>query len=310
MITSQSPTLQREQIRSHLGVERIDLIKENDYCFIYLARTGEEKMIVKHYKGDDPTLAGAEARAVDFYHNLCRTEPGLIDSRTLRFEPDQNLLCIQFVPGECVSQLVYRSRRDAVARKQLLEVMGTLGRLLARVARETARPGEKTDPFIFEYIRHTSRRLRSLPLLGWTWFRESPAEAERLIEALEGARFSPTLIHGDFVFRNMHFHEGRVGLIDFANTGTHSHTYNDVFNLRVALSSMFLPRRLEEEILETFRDGLGQLDCPPVVADFYREYHLRRWLALKLHAARPGAWAQAYRAVRALSRNASPGRFP
>ncbi len=274
----------------------LELIQENKYCAIYRARLAGRPVIVKKYRGEDPSLMLAEAAALDQYHAMAG-ELGLADSGTLAVHPERNLLLIAFVPGVPLTEVVRAGRRPGPARERALRHMRKLGHYLATLRRRTLRPGEPLDPFHFEYIRHSSRRLAEAPLGLGRFFRQAPAQAELLIRALEAAAPVPSAVHGDLVFRNIHADGERTGLIDFANALTHSHTLNDLYNLHFALQNMLLPRAWRRDLWAALLDGLGELPAAPAVHRFFFEYHRRRWLALKLHARRPVARLEAVRGL-------------
>jgi Ser/Thr protein kinase RdoA (MazF antagonist) len=296
-------------LETSLGVDSLHLIKENAYCRIYRALSSDGPLIVKTYKGGDPSLARAEAAAIDRYHEFARTRPELLDSRTIRIDEARNIICIQFVPGECSSGLLYRSRRSPEALRASVSFAHVLGTLLSSFRETSARRGGATSPFIFEYLAYASKRLEGIPLLGQTLFRGFSAEAERLSGDLARSGEAPSFIHGDFVPRNIHVQDDRVGLIDFANTIDASHTLNDAYNFRRALRGMFLPREARKKILSGFWDGLGNPEFPECVHRFYHEYHRRRWLMLKLKASGPKDRLHAFLGLLGFARAYRPGEF-
>lgn len=285
----------RQQFSCHLGLDlqSLSFIKENAYCSIYRAVTDGQPIIIKHYKGEDPHLAEAEAKALDFYHQVAKDDPNLIDSRAIHFNPERNLLCIQYVDGECFSDFLYRRRNSPDLQPRAIRIMGILGDLLRRFYELTQTPGAETAPFIFEYFEYCSRRLERLPMFGPLLFSGYVAQAERLAEDFRAAKVAPSFVHGDFVFKNIHVHGDRVGLIDFANTNPRSHVLNDVYNLYFALESMLLPEELKTVLWSSFCQGLRVPSFPEIAHQFYREYHRRRWLMLKLTSLQPRDWLQA-----------------
>lgn len=277
-----------------IDLESLEEIQENAYCTIFRGVSEGAPLIVKKYKGDDSSLVDTEAGGVDLYHRLASGDEELIDSRTLRLNSRRNIVAIQFVHGERLSSLVYRGARQADSRQRAVRIMGVLGRLLARLHRLTRRPGEETSPFMYEYLGHCSRRLRRLPGIGPILFRGMEASARELTESLRASGLTPSFVHGDFVFRNMHVLGDRIGLIDFANTIDHSHTLNDVYNLRMCLDAMLLPRGYREELRASFAEGLSGLEFPELAHRFYQEFHRRRWLMLKLSTRHPLLWGLAF----------------
>ncbi len=293
-----------ESVAAGLGMELegLDLIQENQYCWILRAWSGGEPLIVKQYKGKDPSLMLTEAAGLEMYRNLVEGDPAWIAAGCLRAAPEHNLIAIEFVPGECFSDLVYRGRRDADARRRSLQVMERLGDFLQRLRRETARPGEALDPWIFEYLEYTSARLQDIPLFGRMLFAHARAEARELIQDLQAASPVPSAVHGDFVFRNMHVDGERAGLIDFANTLSHGHVLHDLYNLYFALQNMALPGSFRMQLWEAFQRGLGELEEPDAAHRFFHEWHRRRWLMLKILGRHPKDWLQAARGAAGFAR--------
>lgn len=270
-----------------LPLRSLDFIQENKYCVIYRASTGNRYCIIKKYKGSDPALAKEEARALGFYHQVADGDPDLIDSGKPMLRADKNLLCIGFVDGQAFSDLLYQARRSADLKTNSINIMEVLGRLIRRMYEITRRPEESTSPFIFEYINYCSRKLESIPILGLLFFRHMSNGAVNLFHELNASGISPSFVHGDFVFKNIHVDQKRVGLIDFANSNTNSHPLNDIYNLRFALQNMLLAEAFKKDLWDSFRRGLGDLSFPDAAHHFYYEYHRRRWLMLKLSAGGP-----------------------
>lgn len=291
--------LTKEQFSQDLGMEltSLDLIQENKYCYIYRSEADARPFILKKYKGDDSSLIREEAKALDFYHDIAGNDPDLIDSKAVKLNAEQNLLCIGFVEGECFSDVLYRGRKSAETREQSVRIMGILGRLIKSLHKMTRMPGAETSRFIFEYSEHTSRQLESIPVLGSLLFSGLKKSTSQLSESFKAARITPSFIHGDFVFRNIHVEGERVGLIDLANTIQRSHTLNDVYNLRFALSNMILPKKFKAELWSAFRDGMEPLTFPEIAHQFYYEYHRRRWLMLKIKSHNPRDQMQAVRGL-------------
>ena len=294
-----------EEFSEHLGLSltALDFIQENKYCAIYKAQTPERSWIVKQYKGPDPALAIEEARALEFYHQVAKDDPNLIDSGEVILRAEKNLLGIGFVPGEAFSDLLYQARRSAERRTIAVHAMEVLGKLIRRMHAITRRPGEATSPFIFEYFNYCSQNLRKVSLLGFWCFRTLPTEARELAQALNASGITPSFVHGDFVFKNIHVHGDRVGLIDFANSNAASHPLNDIYNLRFALHNMLLPKAFKQELWKAFCRGLGDLSFDEAAHHFYYEYHRRRWLWLKLSA---GGLLDRIQAIRGLFSFARP----
>lgn len=292
------------------GVESLTLIGKNAYCRVYLADTGRGRVIVKKYKGEDPSLAAAEGDALAFYDRVAQEDDRLMACRALVFDAQANLLCIHFTPGERFSALVYQGLWRGEARERSIRFMGLLGETLKRFYEETVSPGGESAQTPFEYLRYCSQRLESIPVLGGALFRGLRDDAERLCRAFRAADLAPSFAHGDFVFRNMHVCKERIGLIDFANSLPNSHALNDAYALHFALRNMPLPGAYRAALADAFRRGFGDAEFPEVAREFYYEYHRRRWLALKLRTLNPLRWAQAARGLAAFAGPFSPDEPP
>ena len=283
----------------YLGMDlsSLDLIQENKYCRIFRSENDGQPFIIKKYRGDDASLIKKEAKALNFYHRIAKDDPDLIDSRTVKLNAQENILCIGFVEGECFSDMLYRARRDDAAREISIRIMGILGRLMRTLHEMTRLPGAETSPFIFEYAAYSSQQLEEIPVLGFLLFQGLRKSTAQLSRDFKAARITPSFIHGDFVFRNIHVSGARVGLIDLANTIERSHTLNDVYNMHFALSNMILPADFKEALWSAFRDGTKPLSFPEIAHRFYYEYHRRRWLMLKIKGRNPRDKAQAFRGL-------------
>lgn len=280
-----------------LELTSLDLIKENKYCVIYLAGTPNGPRIIKKYKGGDSSLVSVEADALSFYHRLAQDQPNLIDSGEPLLRADRNLLCIGFVEGDAFSDFLYKARKDDSLRKQSVRIMRILGEVIRTIYEKTRRPQEETSPFIFEYINYCSTRLEQMPLLGSTLFKGMSSEAKELTDDYRGGNITPSFIHGDFVFKNIHIKDEMVGLIDFANANSLSHPLNDIYNLRFALANMLLPKGFKKDLLSSFQSGFGSHDFSEIAQEFYYEYHRRRWLMLKLTSRNPADLIQGFRGL-------------
>ena len=262
-------------------LESLDFIQENKYCSIYKAVINNVPHIIKNYKGNDPSLAETEKKALDFYHQVAVGEPDLIDSGKTVFHRNENLLCIGFVEGEPFSSVLYKAGKDTILQEHCLKTMKLLGKLLGDIRNKTKLPNEDTDPFMFEYMKYSSGRLGNSSILGKLFFKGMKNEAEKLCKALIQSKTVPSFAHGDFVFLNIHVHKKRVGLIDFANAIEKSHPLNDIYNMRMALNNMFIPKSFKKELWKSFFIGFGDHIFPEEVHHFYYEYHRRRWLYVK-----------------------------
>jgi tRNA A-37 threonylcarbamoyl transferase component Bud32 len=285
-----------------LSFDALTPIHKNAYCEIFRAEAGQTPCILKHYFGNDPTLMLAEGKALDFYHSVAVDHPDLIDSGTVARSREENLICIGFVEGERMSDLIYHARRDPVAQERTIRIMSALGKFLRLVYERTADAQRETAPFLFEYMIHCSNRLARIPGLGHLWFRSYPESATRLIKQLKAVSMPSSFAHGDLVFRNIHVHDERLGLIDFANSHFASHTLNDLYNLYFALANMLLPHAYRKRLWSAFSQELSGLSFPDAGRRFYHEYHRRRWLMLKLTGGRPRDFLQALRGMATFAR--------
>jgi hypothetical protein len=280
----------RAEYSLDLGLEivSLDLIKENKYCLIYLGGTPVGPRIIKKYKGEDTSLVKMEAEALIFYHHLANYPEGsLIDSGEPLLNEEKNLLCIGFVEGNPFSDTLYKAIKNDFLRKQCLRSMWTLGKVIRTIREQTTLSNQTTSPFIFEYFDYCSTRLEQIPFWGKMFFRGFASQAREIAEEFRRQDQEPSFIHGDFVFKNIHVKDERLGLIDFANANYRSHPLNDIYNLRFALDNMLLPKNFKHDLLRSFFEGLGDVKFPEIVHRFYYEYHRRRWLMLKLSSRNP-----------------------
>jgi len=284
-------------------ISDLKLLAENKYCSIYCAEGSGGPVIFKQYKTSDDKLVRLEAAGIDTYHSIAMTSERLLDSRVLGYDAESRTVAIQFVPGIRLSDAVRAAGRDLSQRARCIRAMETLGGFLADLRRTTTLPETQLDPFHFEYLRHCSARLASLPGVGHYWFANAPREAEDLIRAITGTRIQCSMAHGDFVFRNLHLDGDRLGVLDFANTLKTSHPLNDICNLKQGLANMALPGDFGSALWSAFRSAYGRHDFTPSVSRFFHEFHRRRWLMLNLGAKNPGRW---FRALRGMKSFASP----
>ncbi|MDD3474188.1 MAG: phosphotransferase [Syntrophaceae bacterium] len=265
-----------------IDLESLELIQENKYCLIHLAKTRDKRCIIKKYRGQDPAMMMMEAKALSFYHELTRGDPELMDSGNPIVNPEKNLLCIGFVEGRPLSDTLYSARRNRNLQDKAHRYMRILGRLMRTIFEKTEQPEKNTEPLIFEYFDFTSKRLEENSLLGPIFFKGYQKSGAELVAKFVKAKISPSFVHGDFVFRNIHVSENRVGLIDFANSLYLSHPLNDIYNMRIALDNMLIPKYFKNDLLNNFSDGFQPIEFPEIAHQFYYEYQRRRWLMLKL----------------------------
>ena len=185
--------------------------------------------------------------------------------------------------------------------------MKILGKLLRKMTQKTQRPDEDTSPFIFEYFEYASKSLEQLSLFGPIFFKGCHESALDITKKFKHYKIIPSFVHGDFVFRNIHVHDEKVGLIDFANAIFLSHPLNDIYNMRIALGNMFLSHTFEQELLAAFYQGFGTMEFPDIAHEFYHEYHRRRWLMLKLSSSRLKDLLQGLRGLATFARPGSGG---
>lgn len=303
----------RREFSADLGEElaSLALIKENKYCVIYRGETIAEPVIIKKYKGEDPRMARTEAEALTAYHLLAKKNPALIDSGVPSFREKANLLRIGFVEGDPLSDVLYKARNDPVLQANCTRLMRILGGALKTIHQGSQRPGEETSPFIYEYLDHCSSTLEGLRIIGPILFSGAAQEGRDLADAFRRSGVTPSFIHGDLVFKNIHVTEDRVGLIDFGNANPLSHTLNDVYNLLFALNNMWLPKTFKAQLKAGFKEGLAGMDFPEEAHRFYYEYHRRRWLMLKFYWGNIREKIEGFRGLLEFARPFAPGgMFP
>lgn len=283
-------------------ITEVSLIDENKYCGIYLAKRSVGPAIFKIYKTDDAKLVTLEAEGIRIYHELASTFDNMMDSDVFAFSAEEKIVGITFVPGERFADRLHRVAKVQQQWEPAAMIMKQLGEFLKKMRTNTMLSDEPLDPFHFEYIRYCSKRLNGLPILGKKLFRNAQQEAESLISMIESASFFPSMAHGDFVFRNIHVEDQKVGVIDFANTLKSSHTLNDVFNLWQGLQNMLLPKPMKLLLWEAFQDGMGSHDFSDSEQHFFHEFHRRRWLMLNLKTRDPRRWARVLIANKSFAR--------
>ena len=274
-------------------IHGLKLIKENYFCSICQV-DAEKPLIAKFYRGTDTKLARLEAEGVNFYHGIAKNDPDLIDAQALCFEPEHNLVVISFVEGEPLSGALYRSLTRPWLVRRLSRVMEILGRFLQKVFSMTKIPGGTHDPFFDTYFVYCSKMLSEYPLLGpllWSEYSQDSQVRWRNVVACE-PHSEVSFAHGDFVFQNVHISGDQVGIIDFANTSSHSHLLNDVYNLRSNLKTSFLPVSIKQRLWEAFSDQLDLGSYNKNLHRFYDEFHRRRWLWVTLENGSLRSWSQ------------------
>ncbi len=282
-----------------LGVSlgTLDLIKENTYSWIFQASSDGKPLILKKYKEQGKDLLRGDVEGLGLYRDIAASRPDLIDSGIVKLNEEKRLLLIPYIHGESLRDLILRGRRDDAIRKHSLKILRSLGRLLREMYERTYTPGEETDEFIYRYHRYCSRRLKDHPLLGRLLFGGYLRQAEAQVAAFAAAKVAPSFAHGDFVPVNIFVDGDRVGLIDFANANTRSHLLNDRYGMKFALGGMRISKGYRRDLLSALGEGIGDLEFPPITHEFYREYHRRRWLMLKVCSRSPRAWVEATRGV-------------
>jgi hypothetical protein len=280
-----------------LAVTAVQPIQTNAYCAIYRAHTPAGQIIIKEYGPEQTHLAATEAQGLRVYHDLARGDPDLLDSGAPALSADGRVVGIGFVPGERLTEVIRRGRRDEAACRQAVHAMTVLARFLERLREHTTVPGGEVSPFLREYLSYCSARLARVPLAGRWLFARYPQEVDDLWNSLRQCGLPTSFAHGDLVCRNIHVSGDRVGVIDFANTNDSSHTLNDLCNLRIALLNMRLSAAYRQRLWAPMAGLLEAARPPRAARRFYYEYHRRRWLMLKLCARHPAEWLQALRGM-------------
>lgn len=290
-----SPLYQRwAKLEERLDVrlDSLTLLRENRTCWIYQSQVAGESVVLKQYKHHARQLCAREAAAVSLYSTLCRELRGLLPSEIRAANPDTGTLCITFIEGELMSEVLRTGARSARERTRCSSALERVGELLLRLRQHTVRAGS-FSPFLEEYMVHVSRLLEETTGLG-SLFKGYAASALQLYEDLRDAADETSLSHGDLVCANLILSGDRVGVIDFANTNLDSHFLDDVYNLRVTCQNMLhLPRSFRHELMVAISSSLDLEACDDRTHRFFWEYHKRRWLHLQLC----GSWARRARAL-------------
>lgn len=294
-------------LSKELGVEVTNsaFISRNPYCRIYQAIVYEEKAIIKLYEPGRDQLALAETQAVQRYHLFAKRDKRFHDCRVLHYNIDR-CFAASFVPGKSLAHWVYDCKRDAAQIPKTIEAVRLAASWLCSLAEET-KCLLKPDPFLIDYLLYTSGKLQKSRFVG-SLFPHAIDEANQLIQDYLNSEAFTTAIHGDFVFRNIHFDGERVGIIDFANSLDRSHILNDAYNWSFALKNMVLPKEIKLALSNAFFEGLGRVELDDAVHAFYYEYHRRRWLMLNLLSRNPLRWMRGLVALKSFCRPWSPER--
>ncbi|MFW5921195.1 MAG: phosphotransferase, partial [Polyangiales bacterium] len=206
-----------------------------------------------------------------------------IPSRTIAFDPDTNSLCMAWVHGQPLSEVLERAQNDSSARRRCAHAMRLVGVLLQRLRTATRKPDAQPSPFLHEYMAYVSNGLEGLPILGRARFRGYGAQAETLWRELLRARETPSTCHGDLALKNIRMRGYRAGLIDFASTNDRSHLLSDIYGLFVHLRTGRFDDTFRRSLLDSLFRGIGkEAAYPDPVHRFHWEMQRRRWLFFKL----------------------------
>lgn len=283
--------------RLDLKLDALSLLRENRTCWIYLAQSAGETVVVKQYKPHARQLCGREARAVRLYTELCDQLRGLLASEIRGLNEATGTLCLTFIEGELMSEALRKHGSNAQGQRRCRAALERVSDLLGRI-RERTSSLEAPAPFLEEYFVHTSRQLEALPALGAA-FSGYGASAHQLFEDLKEAGEATSLSHGDLVCANLILGGDRVGVIDFANANPESHVLDDIYNLQVTCANLLhLPKHFRHELALAICSSVDVADSDPRTHRFYWEYHKRRWLHLQLGS----GWIRRARAIALLPR--------
>ncbi|MEX2670238.1 hypothetical protein [Candidatus Uabimicrobium amorphum] len=276
-------------IPTTLPLTNITFIKKNPYCSIYRAQLHKEIVFVKHYIQQQETLVPNEAKSIELYQKITHGENIWSECTVIECDPPKGLLVVSFVPGDSLSRCIYSCKN----KPQLLQNVVSLGKLLGSLYNETKREGT-IDPFFYEYIEYCQQKLQNIHgIPGCLSKRYHLLPVEKVKENC--ISFS----HGDFVPANIHLHNEKVGLIDFANSNDCSHIENDIMNFTIAINNMFIKSSLKKEILQAFHEGIGERTVFPQTKNLFRTFHYCRWIMLNIHSKNPfrlfNVWKNAQR---------------
>ncbi|MFW5920279.1 MAG: phosphotransferase [Polyangiales bacterium] len=268
--------------RLDMRLSRLRFIKDNGRCRIYRAREGCDAVIVKQYRSRDAALARGEAEALRLYSEICEDVPEAVPVRPRAFNAHTSTLCMELVDGTPMSQLVDRARTDRALQSSLAHAMAVAGVLLRRMYETTRTSGAAPSDFLLEYLEYVSEGLSSVPLLGRTLFDGYAREVPVLWRELLRAGEPTSTVHGDPALNNILVRDGRVALIDFANTNRSAHLLADAYTLSVSLRVKRMPAELRRRLFDALHEGTADTCFPDAVHRFYWELQRRRWLFLKL----------------------------
>ncbi len=267
--------------RLDLRLEALSLLRENATCWIYQAEAAGETVVVKQYKRHARALCAREADALALYGELCESSATLLPSRTLAVSPTKGTLCVSYIDGRLMSE-VLRGPLNAGRRKKCQQAVGEIGHLLSRL-RKRSLTHRDPSPFLEEYILFVSRGLERTPGLGAIVFRGYERQAARLYEELCESEERASLSHGDLVPANIVVGDRGVGLIDFANTNPEGHTLDDLYNFQITCENLVhLPSSFRRDLVGALHEAVGLGEHDERAHRFFWEYHRRRWILLQL----------------------------
>lgn len=300
--------LHPEYLSAVLGftVHSVKPIQDNKYCSILHATRDDTPIIVKKYYGEETKLAKTERDGLELYKKLSEGRDGWLSGGCVVLVEAENVLAIDYIPGIALSDYLYETaKRKAFAEAE--EYFDKLGSFLKELHDETKEPLEVLDPFHFEYIRYTTDRLKK-STIGKLALRGADS-AETLIDRVRVAKIIPSFVHGDFVPRNIHVEQGKIGLIDFANCLRSSHPLNDLYNMFFALESMVIPGAMRQRLWAALIGPMRSIGFSDIAHEFFFEYHRRRWLMLNLTAGGKRALLRGSRGMLSFGR-ANPAKWP
>jgi tRNA A-37 threonylcarbamoyl transferase component Bud32 len=252
-----------------------------------------KSLIIKKYKKHCSVSVQMESWALDFYHEIAKDFGEIIDCRTVKLNPDKDMLCMSLMEGENFADILFRSQKDEKSAQRALKTMTALGNFLRRLYNKTCTSKLETSVAVYENMDYFSRQLESIPLIGPLFFHECGACAKDISETFRRSNLPPSFAHGNLVCENILVDGDRLGLVNFSAANFKSHILDDVYNMRFSLANMTLPRSFKKALLDAFYREIDTLRFPSAAHRFYYEYHRRRWLLQKIKNHNPLSWVQA-----------------
>lgn len=260
----------------------VRFVEDNGCCSIYEAFVGDDPVIIKQYRGQNPHPATSEAEALRLYGRICDDVPGAMPVRLLGFNGHTSTLCIERVAGRPLTRLVADARGDPARQAETARAMALVGVLLRRLYDTTRTSGVGPSQLLREQMEQASSELAEVPLVGRALFGGYRWDVAILWHELLRAEEPTSVTHGDPQLDNVLVRGDRVALTGFQNSNGAGHLLADGYAMSVSLRTRRLPEGFQGRLIDALHQGLDLPRFPDAVHRFYWELQRRRWLFLRL----------------------------